>query len=62
MAVPTLRSEVESVTQRDMNSPRRQYPKLYEKLVPIALVLVSILILVILSIVILVLLGLFPGT
>jgi hypothetical protein len=42
--------------------PKRQYPPLYEKLLPAAMVIVAVLILVILGIVLAVLLGLFPGT
>ena len=42
-------------------TPRRRYPPLYERLIPIALVALAGLILVILGIVAAVLLGLFPG-
>jgi len=40
----------------------RQYPPLYEKFVPIALVVIAIAILVILVIAVSVALGLFPGS
>jgi hypothetical protein len=42
-------------------SPKRQYPPLYEKVIPIALGIIVIAIVVLLVIVIGVALGLFPG-
>ena len=41
--------------------PKRQYPPLYEKVVPIALGIIAIAIVVLLLIIFGVLLGLFPG-
>lgn len=42
--------------------PRRQYPPLYERLVPVVLGFIVIAVLVILVIIILVVVGLFPGS
>ena len=44
------------------NTPKRQYPPVYEKLVPVAMVLIGIAILFVLLIAISVALGLFPGS
>jgi hypothetical protein len=44
------------------NTPRRQYPPVYEKIVPVAMVLIAIAILIVLLIAISVALGLFPGS
>jgi hypothetical protein len=42
--------------------PRRRYPPLYERAVPIALVLIAAAIVIVLIIIFLVVLGLFPGS
>lgn len=41
---------------------KRQYPPIYEKIVPIALILIAVIILVLLLIIAGVALGLFPGS
>jgi amino acid transporter len=41
-------------------SPKRQYPPLYERLIPIALVIIIVVIVVLLVIIVLVLTGFFP--
>jgi hypothetical protein len=41
--------------------PKRQYPPLYEKLIPIALGVIAVAIIMVLAIALSVLLGLFPG-
>jgi hypothetical protein len=41
--------------------PKRQYPPFYERIVPIALVLIALAILIVLIIIFGVVLGLFPG-
>ncbi len=41
--------------------PRRQYPPLYERIVPIALALIALAIIIVLIIIFGVVLGLFPG-
>jgi hypothetical protein len=46
--------------QDNHTPPKRQYPPLYEKLVPIALAIIAIAIVVILIIIVGVALGLFP--
>jgi hypothetical protein len=43
-------------------TPKRQYPPVYEKFVPVALVLIAIAILIVLLIAISVALGLFPAS
>jgi hypothetical protein len=47
--------------QPDQPSPRRRYPPLYEKVVPIALGIIVVVIVVLLLIIVSVALGLFPG-
>lgn len=48
--------------RREEDTPgRREYPPLYEKLVPIALVVLAVIIVVLILIVFAVLAGLFPG-
>jgi hypothetical protein len=42
-------------------SPKREYPPIYEKLVPIALLIIVVAIVILLIVVLGVLLGLFPG-
>jgi hypothetical protein len=42
-------------------SPKRQYPAAYEKVVPIALVLIALAIAILLGIILVVALGLYPG-
>ena len=42
--------------------PKREYPPIYEKMVPIALGIIAAIIVVLLLIVLAVLLGLFPGS
>jgi hypothetical protein len=42
--------------------PRRHYPPLYERIVPIALVLIALAVIVVLSIILGVVLSLFPGS
>ena len=42
-------------------SPKRQYPAAYEKVVPIALVLIALAIAILLGIISVVALGLYPG-
>jgi len=42
--------------------PKREYPPLYERLVPVALVLIALAIIVVLFIIFSVALGLFPGS
>jgi hypothetical protein len=42
--------------------PRRHYPPLYERIVPIALALIALAILIVLIIIFGVVLGLFPGS
>jgi hypothetical protein len=46
----------------EKDTPKRQYPPVYEKLVPVAMVLIGIAILIVLLIAISVALGLFPGS
>ena len=43
-------------------SHQREYPPVYEKLVPIALGIIGLIIIVLLAVILAVLLGLFPGT
>ena len=43
------------------NKPKRRYPPIYEKIVPIALGLIALAIVVLLLIIVGVALGLFPG-
>ena len=43
-------------------SPKRQYPPFYEKVVPIALGIIAVVIVVLLIIIFAVALGLFPGS
>ena len=42
-------------------APKRQYPRAYEKVVPIALVLIALAIVVLLGIIVVVATGLYPG-
>ena len=42
--------------------PKRRYPPLYERVVPVALILIAVAILVVLIIIFGVVLGLFPGS
>jgi hypothetical protein len=42
--------------------PTRQYPPLYERVVPIALALIAVAIIIVLIVIIGVVLGLFPGS
>jgi hypothetical protein len=46
----------------DHSRPKRRYPPFYEKVVPIALVIIAIAIIALLLIIVGVALGLFPGT
>ena len=56
-------SERQSVNSQDRRAPpRRQYPPLYEKVVPIALGAIVLGIIVLLVIILTVALGLLPGT
>jgi len=48
--------------RRDQGSHRREYPPVYEKLVPIALGIIAVIIVVLLLVVLAVMLGLFPGS
>jgi hypothetical protein len=50
------------VKKDDRTSPKRQYPPFYEKIVPIVLGIIALLIVVLLLIIFGVALGLFPGT
>ena len=45
----------------DSGHHKREYPPIYEKLVPIALGIIAVIIVVLLLVVLAVLLGLFPG-
>ena len=47
--------------KHDAPRPKRQYPPLYERLVPIALAIIAVIIVVLLLIILSVALGLFPG-
>jgi len=53
--------EAETVLENP-TPPKRQYPPLYEKIVPIALGMIAIVLIVLLLIIVGVALGLFPGT
>ncbi|MEN8097915.1 MAG: hypothetical protein ABFQ89_02460 [Chloroflexota bacterium] len=44
------------------NKPKRHYPPLYEKIIPIALTLIASAIIVVLIIIFSVVLGVFPGS
>jgi hypothetical protein len=49
--------------KKEGNEPvKRQYPPVYEKLVPIALALIAVIIIVLLLVIVGVALGLFPGS
>lgn len=48
--------------QNSEHKPRRQYPPLYERIVPIALAVIAIAIIIVLIIIFGVALGLFPGS
>ena len=50
-----------AVTDPSRKKRSRQYPPLYEKLVPVALVLIAVVIVILLLIVAGVILGVFPG-
>ena len=51
------------MSDKDAKKPsKREYPPLYEKIVPVALALIAIAILIVLLIAISVALGLFPGS
>jgi hypothetical protein len=50
------------VKKSEDTSPKRQYPPFYERIVPIALGIIALLIIVLLLIIFGVALGLFPGT
>jgi hypothetical protein len=49
-------------TKSPKQQPRRQYPALYERIVPIALALIALAIIIVLIIIFGVVLGLFPGS
>jgi hypothetical protein len=49
-----------TMTQDKKKSTKRQYPPIYEKVVPIALALIAMAIVVILGIILAVVLGIFP--
>jgi hypothetical protein len=48
--------------QDNHTQPQRQYPRLYEKVVPIALIIIVAAIIILLLIIVGVALGLFPGS
>ena len=48
--------------KKQRTSPKRQYPPLYEKVVPLALGIIVVAIIVLLAIIVSVALGLFPGS
>jgi hypothetical protein len=50
------------MTQDEKKAPKRQYPPIYEKVVPIALILIGLTIVVILVIILAVVLGIFPAS
>jgi uncharacterized membrane protein YbaN (DUF454 family) len=66
--IKTLRQDGESESETEMNDrhdapqPKRQYPPLYERMVPIALGIIAAIILILLLIIFSVALGFFPGT
>ena len=47
--------------KQDRRSPKRRYPQIYERLVPIALGIIAVIIVVLLFITVAVALGLFPN-
>jgi hypothetical protein len=50
------------MTDRDREpSPKRRYPAVYERLVPVALVIIAAIVLILLAIIFSVALGFFPG-
>jgi hypothetical protein len=49
------------MTKDDKEPRRRQYPPLYEKAVPVALVIIGIVIVVLVLVIFGVILGVFPG-
>ena len=49
-------------SSRDGDPPKRQYPLVYEKIVPVALIAIAVIIVVLLLVVAAVMLGLFPGS
>ena len=59
----TRREERYRVAQNDRKGPRkRQYPPVYEKVVPIALGIVVVAIVILLAVIASVVLGFFPGS
>ena len=42
-------------------APKRQYPRAYEKVVPVALALIALAIVILLAVILVVALGLYPG-
>ena len=46
---------------KDAPRPKRQYPPLYERLVPIALGIIAVIVIILLLIIVSVALGVFPG-
>jgi hypothetical protein len=50
-----------SMSRDTKEEPRRQYPPFYEKMVPIALIVIALAIILVLLVIFAVVLGLFPG-
>ncbi len=58
----TWMEDHESMSKDPQQQPRRQYPPLYERIVPIALILIALAIIIVLLIIFGTVLGLFPGS
>jgi hypothetical protein len=50
------------MSEEKKEQPRRQYPRLYEKAVPIALGIIALAIVILVVVILAVALGLFPGS